>query len=129
MDPISALAIVALVVQFVDIGGRLITKGRQKQQQARDRDVLLAEHSEKLSSLNKALHEAAQDFRGTANSVSAGRVHDIRDECDRLAEELKHVFGQPGSPKQKPGEYLDDLAKRLNSFKQSVMEVALLSIW
>jgi hypothetical protein len=129
MDPMSALAIVALVVQFVDIGARLITKGRQEQKQARDRNALLAEHSGQLSSLNKALHEAAEDLKGTTDSLSTRRLHDICDECDSLAAELVHFFAQPASSKQKPGKYLDVLLKRLNSFKLSVMEVALLSIW
>ncbi|KAK0639799.1 hypothetical protein B0T16DRAFT_361439 [Cercophora newfieldiana] len=135
MDPMSALAIVAIVVQFVDIGGRLIAKGREKQKQVRERNALLAEQSEKLSSLNGTLHQAAKDLESTTDSVSRHRLHEICDECDHLAAELQLISDQPGSSKQKSrpwkheGEHPDDLMKRLNAFKVSVMEVALLSIW
>ncbi|KAK0622711.1 hypothetical protein B0T14DRAFT_564139 [Immersiella caudata] len=58
MDPMSALAIVAIVVQFVDLGGRIIAKGREKQKHNRDRVALLSEHSQTLSSLTTALYDA-----------------------------------------------------------------------
>jgi hypothetical protein len=136
MDPMSALAIVAAVVQFVDIGARLIAKGREKHQHARDQVALLSEHYKQLSSLNSSIHEAARDLAGIANEDANQRMNGICDEADRLVTELRLIFEQPGSSKQRArpprnyeGEKFDDLVKRLNAFRLSVMEVALLFIW
>lgn len=124
------------MVQFVDIGVRLIAKGREKQKRVQERDALLAKNFEQLSSFNNVLHEAAESSRGTAGPASEHRLDKICDEGDRLVAELERLFEHPKSRKEKagrPGDSeggdLDDLVKRLNAFKLSVMEMALISIW
>lgn len=132
----SALAIVAAVVQFVDIGARLVAKGREKHRHARDQVALLSDHYKQLSCLNSSIHEAARDLARITNEDANERMRVICEEADCLVIELRLIFEQPGSSKQRAraprnyqGENFDDLVKRLNAFRLSVMEAALLFIW
>jgi len=132
MDPLSALAIVAAVVQFADLGGRLLSKGWKKSLRGQGQEALLAEQSKQLSSLMTALHEALDDLDATSASVPRRSLEVICKECDSLAAELQQLL-VPGHavPSRSPPSSSDfkSMQARLELLKGPVKEAVLLCIW
>ena len=89
MDPLSALAIVAAVVQFVDVGNRLVTSWLkpQKEQQGPSVGELKAE----LASLTEAIGDVQQ----SANLQTGGRMEETVQttlySCAKLMKRLEEL--------------------------------------
>ena len=125
MDPLSALAIAAAVIQFADFGGRMLAKGWGKAKQlsaARDEDF--ASLTQQLSSLTVSLHNALEGLPsgGTVTPAQAdlGRACAT---CDDICNELQRAGSGLGSA---------DIALmqgKLVDVKASVVETVLLCLW
>ncbi|KAK4442313.1 hypothetical protein QBC34DRAFT_455083 [Podospora aff. communis PSN243] len=145
MDPMSALAIVALVVQLSEIGAKLISKGWDAHKKARESEAIriegIADLSRELSSLTAAIRETSGGLEGFDGNPSLGRMRSVLTACDASSGELQLLAevsdGRAGggsaskSALQRSGsamdnEKLEKLRKRLDALKSSAMQAAML---
>jgi len=122
MDPMSALAIAAAVIQFADIGMRLLAKARKKARTRglpdsrtsrfvdpgsifdEDRDpATVTELIAQLSAATRILHEASQCLNPGTTGLSDNQFVTIRKRCDDLKNELQcglppSTFGHVNEP-------------------------------
>lgn len=91
----SALAVAAAVIQFVEFGRKLLVKSRDKIKKgsegvARDLPVL----NQQLSVLTTALNQATADPNTDCASAPYTRLEQLCRECDQLATEIQNILGE-----------------------------------
>jgi len=144
MDPMSALAVAAAVIQFAEFGRKLLVKSRDKLMGpigvAQDLPAL----NEQLSALSTALHDAAADPNTDCTSTHYTRLEQLCRKCDHLAAEIQSILDENASQSQSltywgrphhrdPNSSVEVRAtkakEQLQAFRKSVMETLLLCIW
>ncbi len=155
MDPLSALAIAAAVVQFADVGLRIlsgVTKRKNggifsSSNTSDDRpDLCLAE----LDSAMQRIQESAEYLGPEVGRASRTQFVDIRNRCDAIASRLRdplmaekrqHEYRKGGagegssiwssfSPFLKwPSAQVDDVNAKLGELRILSMQSVLLCIW
>jgi len=129
MDPLSALAIAAAVVQFADIGARLLVKSWEKGKLVRDatRGTEVANLAEQLSSLKASLHEALEGLpRGSAATSAQVKLRRACAICDDICQ----GFHQAASGGSVPDSTAIGLMRgKLVDIKAEVTETVLFCLW
>lgn len=159
MDPLSALAIAAAVVQFAEIGGKLIATGwyRYKQQrQQKETDLQVQEAQEK--ELQKALDELTLFTRTIRESkdritphFSSGPAHShlvrLCEDCEEISEDIDEILTENSTHKTRNraqnghgrgqaalrGPWnpsrVETTQHRLSALQQRTMSTILLCLW
>jgi hypothetical protein len=103
MDPLSALAIAAAVVQFVDFSAKLISRGRAKRKgsttavpESGFERVELEKLSQELTLFTSKVHDASNGipYDGTTESGARLQFAQLGDECNSIAMEFQAVLAQ-----------------------------------
>jgi hypothetical protein len=145
MDPMSALAIAAAVVQFADIGGRLLGRGWERFKHARDVSAELSSFAAQISSTSNAVREAAENPAATHNAASRTNLLSIAAECSQLASEFQKALDNMGRDSgtrsaDMPftptlfqaffhGDKIHEMTCALEALRPRVMEAVILCIW
>ncbi|KAK6373655.1 hypothetical protein LTS17_008148 [Exophiala oligosperma] len=109
LDPVSALGTAAAIIQFLDFGGRLLSKQREIAQSTRG---TLIEHEElvavtrRLDELNGQIQQRGISFENTTKTTQADlALMKVSEECKNLAAEFRQVLeglsGRPGQSSYK----------------------------
>ncbi len=129
MDPLSALAIAAAVVQFVDFGGRMLARGYDIGKRAlhESAGAELRNLAQQLSSLTVALHEALDGLpRGSAITPAQAKLRRACAMCDDISNEFQQAaFAGSGLDSTK----ISLMKGKLVDAKAMVMETVLFCLW
>jgi len=138
MDPLSALAIVAAVVQFADVGQRLVTSWltRQKEQQGPSVGELKAElgflieairgvYQDADLQMGRMMHEGVLERCATLMK----RLEELEDAQPPKGPSLRDRFDRTTYGKLPERRALEDIEAHLYNLKTSVITVLATSIW
>ena len=116
MDPLSGLAIAAAVFQFIDLGGKLVSKiwdkyhpdtGKENEPVASNFAPFLAELKTLTSSLREASEQLETETDTTKLTAAQSRFITVRKKCDQIADEMAKKLTEAS-------EVLKDLHKPLD---------------
>jgi len=144
MDPLSALAIVAAVVQFADVGHRLLKSWLQPQREPEQQGPSVKELRTELGFLTEAIHALSKDPDLQAGRMMPGMVEIVLERCATLMKRLgeledaqppkgpspsgrfdKKSYGKPSNRR----DALEDVKVGLDELKTCVISVLGASIW
>ena len=141
MDPMSALAVAALVIQVVDIGVRLVRKGAATYKNAKDNSEKARNDKANLQKLQAELTALRANLHLSRHDAASGFVRAI-EECDALvlaigellpgndgaaASSLTH--GKERQPPVLNSEKVESLEKRMQSLRELVIYAIVMGIW
>lgn len=119
MDPMSALVVATAVVQFVDYGTKIVSKGRELYQSASGalaRNEDLETDSRRLRELVTSMSSARSKL--TTPEVAAGWV-DLVNECNLTAGLLQSLLDGLKVDKKKPASIREQITKAFVSAQQA----------
>ncbi|KAK3312160.1 hypothetical protein B0H66DRAFT_570162 [Apodospora peruviana] len=143
MDPLSALAVAAAVVQFADFAGRLLVKSWDRGKRGNDRAAEVQNVAQQLSDLTTALHDAMDSLPSGGGEMSAqARLQRACSACDSIASEFQELFGLATESRLADGHIspflacrrldareISRLQEKLFDTKQMATETVLLCLW
>ncbi|KXX75782.1 hypothetical protein MMYC01_207455 [Madurella mycetomatis] len=132
MDPLSALGIAAAVVQFVDFGGRLLSKAWES---AGDLAAELKELQTQTSTLSENLHKASAHLRRDGPTAADRNLARARDDCDRIAAEIQDTLDRARRRERRfpfaiwEPTNISAAKARLENLRRAATESVLFCIW
>ncbi|KAK3312753.1 hypothetical protein B0H66DRAFT_607812 [Apodospora peruviana] len=136
MDPMSALAVAAAAIQFVDFGGSLLGKSWSRYKRATSAETT-SDISKQLSSLKVTLHDASDRLLSQRPTIPERQLLDACALCDKIESEFQAAFGNASNRSYSPSlvrrfweqPKIDQMDVRLQALKGLVMEAFILCIW
>ena len=153
MDPLSALAIAAAVLQFVDFGGKLLSRTWDTYRVARhaaEENEEISKVARQLSELSAGVRASTQSWLRTGDAVAVTaetQLHQLCEEIDSITTELQSIMEKikrrktvRKDPERKmitrfplagmwDARKISDMSERLEELNRRVMTAILFGLW